>query len=217
MQSGLHFALNLALLALLPPEEYGAFAFSLVLGGAGLVYVRALAAMPASTYIGRAQGAAAADFYEGAFGAAALAVSLAAAAVAGAILSIWSTRAALGGAAMVGLWSLRSHLRTVGFARKRALAVTIGDAVFAASGVLASAAGLWLDPDRLEGALAGLALANVAGTAAMALARGERPRVGFRPPRASVLFPAGAAALMVALQRHGGDTARTGRGVPGGG
>ena len=42
------------------------------------------------------------------------------AAAAGAILSRWSASAAISGAAAVGLWSLRSHLRTVGFARRRA-------------------------------------------------------------------------------------------------
>lgn len=179
MQSGLHFGLNLALMALLPAQEYGAFAFTLVLGGVGLVYMRSLAAMPASTYIGRARSEAAANFYEGAFGAAALVVSLAMAAAAGAILSNWSASAAVSGAATVGLWSLRSHLRTVGFARRRAGAVTIGDAVFAATGIAVSAAALWLDADRLQGALAALAVANVAGIVAIALACGRRPRADF--------------------------------------
>lgn len=179
MQSGLHFGLNLTLMALLPAQEYGAFAFTLVLGGVGLVYMRSLAAMPASTYIGRASSEAAAAFYEGAFGAAALAISIVVAAVAGAILSIWSESGALSGAAAVGLWSLRSHLRTVGFARRRPAAVTIGDAAFAASGIVAVAAALWLDADRLEGALAALAFANVVGMAAMSLARGVRPRADF--------------------------------------
>src|SRR6185437_7381524 len=146
MQSGLHFGLNLALMALLPAQEYVAFAFTLVLGGVGLVYMRSLAAMPASTYIGRARSEAAANFYEGAFGAAALAVSLAMAAAAGAILSNWSASAAVSGA------------------------VTIGDAVFAATGIAVSAAALWLDADRLQGALAALAVANVAGIVAIALA-----------------------------------------------
>jgi len=179
MQSGLHFGLNLALMALLPPQEYGAFAFTLVLGGVGLVYMRSLAAMPASTYIGRARSEAAADFYEGVFGAAALGVSLPMAAAAGAILSRWSASAAISGAAAVGLWSLRSHLRTVGFARRRAGAVTLGDAVFAATGVAATALALEFDSDPLQGALAALAIANVAGAVAISLARGARPRADF--------------------------------------
>src|SRR5579862_7919260 len=80
LQSGLHFALNLVLIALLPAREYGAFAFVLVLGGVGLAYMRALAAMPASTYIGRSRRPAHAEFYEGVFGAVALLVSVALAA-----------------------------------------------------------------------------------------------------------------------------------------
>ena len=64
-----------------------------------------------------------ADFYEGAFGAAALRLS----AVHGRrrqarSLATSSSGPAIGGAAVVGLWSLRSHLRTVGFARRQALA-----------------------------------------------------------------------------------------------
>jgi len=179
LQSGLHFGLNLVLIALLPAREYGAFAFVLVLGGVGLTYVRALAAMPASTYIGRARSAPQADFYEGLFGAAALLLCGVLAAVAAAILTFSATDAAMGGAAVVGLWSLRSHLRTIGFARRQAWAVTFGDAAFAATGVAASAAALWLCHDRLQGVLLALALANVAGMATLSLARRARLRADF--------------------------------------
>ena len=179
MQSSLHFALNLTLIALLPAREYGAFAFVLVLGGVGLSYVRALAAMPASTYIGRARRAAYADFYEGAFGAAALLLCAVLAVVAGAILEISSPEAAVGGAAVVGLWSLRSHLRTIGFARRKAWAVTLGDAAFAVTGLAASAAALRVDENRLQGVLFALALANVVGAAVLSLACRARPRADF--------------------------------------
>ncbi len=179
MQSGLHFGLNLALIALMPAQDYGAFAFTLVLGGVGLTYVRSLTAMPASTYIGRARSPAFADFYEGAFGAAALALCLAMAGVAYVILATFGEKAALSGAAVVGLWSLRSHLRTIGFARRQAVAVTIGDAAFAATGALASAAALRFASDRLEGVLLALAFANIAGAAALSLARGASPRFDF--------------------------------------
>ena len=179
LQSGLHFALNLVLIALLPAREYGAFAFVLVLGGVGLVYMRALAAMPASTYIGRSRRAGHAEFYEGAFGAVALLVSIVLAAAAGAALAIVSREAALGGAAVVGLWALRSHLRTVGFASRQALAVTLGDAAFAASGLVACAAALRLEGNRLQAVLLALALANVVGAATISLTRGVRLRADF--------------------------------------
>ena len=179
MQSGLHFGLNLALIALLPAQDYGTFAFTLVLGGVGLTYVRSLTAMPASTYIGRARNAVAANFYEGAFGAAALALCAAMAVIAGAVLATFGEKAALSGAAVVGLWSLRSHLRTIGFARRHAIAVTVGDAAFAATGALASAAALHFASDRLEGVLLALALANVAGALALSVMRGAAPLVDF--------------------------------------
>jgi hypothetical protein len=179
LQSGLHFALNLVLIALLPAREYGAFAFVLVLGGVGLAYMRALAAMPASTYIGRAPSAAQANFYEGVFGAVALLLSVLLAAVAGAALATTSSDAAIGGAAVVGLWALRSHLRTVGFARRQAWAVTLGDAAFAVSGLVACAAALRLDEDRLQAVLLALAFANVVGAATISLTRCVRLRADF--------------------------------------
>ena len=179
MQSGLHFALNLTLLALLPARDYGTFAFTLVLGGVGLTYVRALTAMPASTYIGRARREVFSDFYEGAFCAAAFALCGAMALGAGGVLSIWSPGAPWSGAAFVGLWSLRSHARTVGFARGRAGAVMIGDAAFAMSGAGLSALALRFAPDRLQGVLLALALANVVGASTILLARGVGPRFDF--------------------------------------
>ena len=179
MQSGLHFGLNLVLIALLPARDYGTFAFTLVLGGVGLTYVRSLTAMPASTYIGRARGESSAHFYEGAFGAAALALCAVMALIAGAVIATWSPDAALGGGAVVGLWSLRSHLRTVGFARRRAGAVTSSDAVFAATGAAASAAALHFAQDLLQGVLFALALANIAGAAALSLARRAPPLANF--------------------------------------
>ena len=46
MQSGLSFALNVALLHVLPAKQYGVFALIMVIGGIGLTYIRALTAMP---------------------------------------------------------------------------------------------------------------------------------------------------------------------------
>ena len=179
MQSGLHFALNLTLVALLPPHDYGVFAFTLVLGGVGLTYVRSLTAMPASIYIGRARRDTFSDFYEGAFRAAALVWCFVMGAIAGLILSAWSDSAACSGGAVVGLWSLRSHSRTVGFALRRPGAVTLGDAVFAATGAAGSALALGYAADRLQGVLLALAFANFAGAATILIARGAAPRLDF--------------------------------------
>jgi O-antigen/teichoic acid export membrane protein len=178
MQSGLHFALNLALMALMPAREYGAFAFTLVLGGVGLVYIRSLTAVPASAYIGRARSDRFAGFCEGAFGAAALTLCVGVA-VAGGLVLFWSDGPALSGGAMVGMWSLRSHLRTIGYARRRPAAVIAGDAAFALTGALASGLTLRFAADPLQGVLIALAFANGVGAAALSLARGAAPRFDF--------------------------------------
>jgi len=179
MQSGLHFALNIALIALMPARDYGAFAFTLVLGGVGLTYLRSLTAMPSSTFIGRARRAGAKDFYEGAFGAAAIGLSLLMGLCAGVALKFaeCDMLAVAPGAAVVALWSLRFHIRTVGYARGRPGAVMLGDTAFALSGALASALALFLFDDRLAAVLVALAFANATGIVAVSLACGAWPRV----------------------------------------
>jgi len=179
MQSGLHFALNVALIALMPARDYGSFAFALVLGGVGLTYLRSLTAMPASTFIGRARSPAVKDFYEGAFGAAALVLALLMGALGAVALKFAECDglAVAPGAALVALWSLRFHLRNVGYARGRPGAVLIADAAFAATGALASAGALFLFSDRLAGVLLSLAFANATSIAALAWARRAWPRV----------------------------------------
>lgn len=180
MQSGLHFALNLALIALMPPRDYGAFAFTLVLGGVGITYLRSLTAIPASSFIGRARSAAAKDFYEGTFGAAALVLALLMGLVAAGALTLADGDGVWPGAAVVALWSLRFHMRTVGYARGRLGAVMLADTAFALSGGAASAGAIWFFSDRLTGVLLALAFANAASMAALALARGVWPRFDTR-------------------------------------
>jgi hypothetical protein len=80
---------------------------------------------------------------------------------------------------MVGLWSLRSHLRTVGYSRLQPVPVILGDAAFALTGLLASAFALRFATDRLQGVLLALAFANFAGSAALSLARRAGPRFDF--------------------------------------
>jgi hypothetical protein len=179
LQSGLHFALNLAVMAMLPGREYGAFAFVLVLGGVGITYLRSLTALPAANFIGRARRARIADFHEGGFTATALALSLLIGAASVCALWAWSPAAAESGAAVVALWSFRSHLRGVGFARREAGPVMIADAAFAATGALASFAALRWGVDKLDDVLLALAFANLVGCAAFFVARRRRPRVDF--------------------------------------
>ena len=176
MQSGLHFGLNLALIALMAPRDYGAFAFTLVLGGVGITYLRSLTGIPASSFLGRARTEAARNFYEGAFGAAALVLALLMGLAAAVALILAGCEAVAPGAAVVALWSLRFHMRTIGYARGRAGAVMLSDTAFAVSGALASAGALVVDSDRLSAVLLALAFANATGIAALALARGAWPR-----------------------------------------
>jgi len=63
-QSALHFALNLVLIGVLSAFDYGVFAITLLIGGIGLTYVRALTAMPASIYIGKSGSGIRARFYD---------------------------------------------------------------------------------------------------------------------------------------------------------
>ena len=179
LQSGLHFGLNLAVMAMLPARDYGAFAYALVLGGVGLTFIRSLTALPAANYIGRAQRAGVADFHEGGFTAAALALCAVITLLALLILLAWSPDAAGPAAAVVGLWSFRSHLRGIGFARRQAGPVLIADAVFAAVGALGAFAALHYGVDKLRDVLLALALANIAGAAAFFIARRRLPRVDF--------------------------------------
>ena len=51
IQSGFHFALNIALLHVLSASGYGIFAIGMVMGGVGLAYIRSLTAVPASIWM----------------------------------------------------------------------------------------------------------------------------------------------------------------------
>lgn len=176
MQSGLHFALNIVLIHLLPARDYGVFAITMVIGGIGLTYTRALTAMPACIYIGRSRSQAGAKFYEATFGAAAIVVSGLIAwigLIVVALLGASSPTSALAGAAFVGLWCARSHLRTVHFAFGRYRIATLGDLAFAISGGLLAGLAVWRGGNLLSGVFLALAAANLLGSATMQLLAGE--------------------------------------------
>jgi len=179
MQSGLHFALNIVLMHLLPARDYGVFAITLVMGGIGLTYTRALTAMPASIYVGRSRNAVRAKFYESTFAAAAIVVSGLIALVVVALLSADGPTSALAGAGFVGLWCARSHLRTVHFAFGRYRIATVGDLAFATSGGVLSALAVSRGGNPIAGVFLALALANFLGSATMQLLAGETIRTRF--------------------------------------
>jgi hypothetical protein len=72
IQSGFHFALNIALLHVLSAEGYGIFAIAMVMGGVGLSYIRSLTAVPASIWMGKSTNRAGVDAHDVTFGSAAL-------------------------------------------------------------------------------------------------------------------------------------------------
>src|ERR1700674_1199106 len=72
LQSVFHFGLNLLLIRLLAPYDYGVFAIVFILGGISLTYGNALVSIPANIHIARVKSARAANFHDGVFGSAAL-------------------------------------------------------------------------------------------------------------------------------------------------
>jgi O-antigen/teichoic acid export membrane protein len=179
MQSGLHFALSILLMHLLPARDYGVFAITLVIGGIGLTYIRALTAMPACIYIGRSRSAERARFYEGTFGAVAILASGLIALIVFVLPSAGSPTSALAGAGFVGLWCARSHLRTVHFAFGRYRIATLGDLAFATSSGLLAAVAVWRGGNPMSGVFLALAAGNLFGSATMQLLAGEPLRIRF--------------------------------------
>ncbi|MHB8883781.1 MAG: MATE family efflux transporter [Methylovirgula sp.] len=180
MQSGFHFALNLALVPMLSVRDFGVFSIVMVIGGLSLTYIRALAGMPASIWIGRSRTRTAAGAYDVTFGSGAVLLSVFAAAGVYLLLQVWLDRGALAGGGFVGLWSMRSYLRTAYFARGRRKSVILADFAFVASGALLASL-LWLGrADVLQSAFLLLAVANAIGIAALLFLGGWPFRISYR-------------------------------------
>lgn len=181
LQSGFHFALNLALVRMLSARDFGIFAIVMVIGGLSLTYIRALAGMPASIRIGRSRTRAAADAYEVTFGSGAVLLSAVAAIGVDVLLHGWVDKGALAGGCFVGLWSTRSYLRTAHFARGRRKSVVLADLIFVLSGAILASRTLWMgSTDVLENTFLVLAVANAIGIAAMLLLAGWPFRISYR-------------------------------------
>lgn len=179
MQSAFHLALNLALLHAVPAYEYGIFALVMVIGGLGLTYIRSLTALPASICITQSRSAAAASAFEITFGSAALLLSATLAVALACLLNVWLKEGALTGGAFVGLWTLRSHLRTVFFARARPRLVSVSDLAFTLSGAAGTVLVLLDGEHVLQHTFLALVCANALGIVSM-LAFARRPvRVSF--------------------------------------
>ncbi|KAB1072575.1 hypothetical protein [Methylobacterium planeticum] len=179
MQSALSFALNLALLHLLPTKDYGVFALVMVIGGIGLTYIRALTAMPAAILIGQAPRPGRAAIHDVTFGSAAVLLAGSMTVMVAAVLDTWVESGAWAGGLFVGLWAFRSHLRTAYFAHERQSIVAIGDLAYTLGGSL-TALVLWSGVDILRNVLLTLAGANALAIAIMLLRARQPLRVSFR-------------------------------------
>ena len=174
MQSAFHLSLNLALLHAVSAYDYGIFALVMVIGGLGLTYIRSLTALPASICIAQSHSMAAANAFEITFGSAATLLSVALATVLACVLNVWLSEGALAGGAFVGLWTMRSHLRTVFFARNRQRLVSASDLVFTISGAAGTALVLLDGGHVLQHTFLALVGANALGVAVL-LAFARRP------------------------------------------
>jgi O-antigen/teichoic acid export membrane protein len=183
VQSGFHFVLNLILIRLLAPYDFGIFAIAFVLGGIALNYGNALVSVPAAVHMPRLKSPGAVNYQDVVFGSIALmfAAVIAAVIALGLMITIGHGTEAVAAGAFVGLWMLRNHVRTALFARHRMPAATLSDLSYTISGVVLVAVALWLDQEgeRVTSVLAALAGANLVaiGIALRALAR---VRVSFR-------------------------------------
>ena len=173
MQSAFHLGLNIALLHAVSARDYGIFALVMVVGGLGLTYIRALTALPASIAIAQSRRIVVAGAYEVTFGSGAMLLSLLLGLAVTGVLSVWLDEGALVGGAFIGLWAMRTHLRTVFFARNRQLLVSASDLAFTLSGAAGTAWVIWDDSHILQHTFGVMAAANALGIA-MLLALGRR-------------------------------------------
>jgi O-antigen/teichoic acid export membrane protein len=166
MQSAFHLGLNLALLHAVSAREYGIFALVMVIGGLGLTYARSLTALPASIAIAARPGRSAAA-HEAGFNTAAALLALIFGIGVAIALGAWLEHGAIAGGALVSFWALRSHLRTVCFARGRERIVGRGDLGFTLSGAAGALAAIAAGSDILHHILLATAGANALGIAIM--------------------------------------------------
>lgn len=185
MQSAFHFALSIVLMHALTPNDYGVFAIVLLMGGLSLTYMRSLVGMPAALLIPPHAGTRRTLPHEVALGSAALAYAVLIGLIVALVLHFWLQADAVAGGLFVGLWSLRSSLRSTMFAKNSQGLASLSDMAFTASGALLSTLLLTGLPavDPLQGVFVVLALANAIAILAALLLQRQRPRLSYRRQR----------------------------------
>src|ERR1041385_8695483 len=165
LQSGFHFILNLSLIRLLSPHDFGVFAIAFVLGGISLTYGNALVSTPAAVLIPRLKSRGAVDFQDVVFGSIALMISVGIATIVsvGLWLAVGQLAEAIAGGTFAGVWMLRNHVRNVMFARCAMAAATLSDFSYSMTGILVVGGVLGLLPNlpQLTGVLLALTGANI--------------------------------------------------------
>ncbi|MEI9429738.1 hypothetical protein [Mesorhizobium sp. Cs1299R1N3] len=182
MQSGFHFALNIALLHMLSAQGYGLFAIGMVMGGVGLSYIRSLTAVPASIWMSKSTNSAGVNAYDVAFGTAALVVALLMAIGTAIVMRLLGDPSGIAAGCFVGAWSLRSHMRTAFFARRQQVIVSISDAAFTIAGTIMAGLATWLARDALQSVFYALAAANLFGIFVLVRLARRTMRISFRMP-----------------------------------
>lgn len=182
LQSLFHLGLNLALVRVLSAHGYGLFAIVFGLGAVALTFVRAMAGVPAATFIPQARSPRAARACAVSFGTGALALCLALWLGIAAAFAPFVGAGALAAGAFVAAWSLRSFLRTLLFAQGRAGLAGLSDLAFTLSG--AAILALLLSRGEADGLLWDslwlLAAAHGLGIAVVFAASRERVRIAPR-------------------------------------
>jgi O-antigen/teichoic acid export membrane protein len=184
MQSGFHFLLSLFLIRTLSTHDFGVFAITFVVGGVSLSYGNALISIPAAVHIGRLTQRRAIDHEDVQFGTVALVISLLTGAVTifGMQLALGRAADSLSAGALIGLWTLRNHVRTMLFARRLQTAGLLSDFSYSVSAAILVAVLLWLRPSTSPvcDVVSGLAVANAIAICIAFRSAHIRPRVAFR-------------------------------------
>jgi O-antigen/teichoic acid export membrane protein len=137
LQSLFHFGVNFAVMRSLSAAGYGVFAMIFLVGGIGLTFVRSVAGVPAAIFIPKTHSLRAARAFAVTFGTGALLfVTLLGICVA-LVLAAWSPIVAIEAGIFVAVWGLRSFVRNMLFARRKAAIAGWSDLAFTAFGTAA--------------------------------------------------------------------------------
>lgn len=163
--SGFHFALNLVLLRLVTPYDYGIFAFAFVLAMFASAINNALISTPLTVYTPILKDPVERSRQEGMFSTLNLILFIALL-VCGFIYSGWSeqnTSVTLSVALFVAIYSARHFSRSAGYARMRPLVTASGDATYVGTGIIVMlGVALWVDELSISHVLLALVAANLA-------------------------------------------------------